>query len=166
MPISTSVLLGAGLAASLLGTGISTIAGIQQAKFQAQIAKRSAEISELNAERALERSQIEEQDLARGAAAVIGDLISKQAGSGLSLRSGSSIRGRDSLRQLARLDVLRIRHEGDIDAFNFLQEAAGFKAEAKAFKRKAKFALISGVLQGVSTLGDSSLVSGALTKGT
>ena len=66
-------LLVVGLGASLLGTGISTIAGIQQAKFQAQIAKRSAEISRLNAERAVERSQIEAQDQDRLAAAVIGD---------------------------------------------------------------------------------------------
>ena len=166
MPVSTSVLLGVGLAASLLGTGISTIAGIQQAKFQAQIAKRSAEISELNAERAVERSQIEAQDQDRLAAAVIGDVISKQAGSGLSLRSGSFTKKRASLRQLARLDTLRIRQAGDIEAFNFLQEAAGFKAEAKAFKRKAKFTAIAGVLQGVSTIAGSSLISGALTKGT
>ena len=158
-------LLVVGLGASLLGTGISTIAGIQQAKFQAQIAKRSAEISELNAERAVERSQIEAQDQDRLAAAVIGDLISKQAGSGISLRSGSSVRGRDSLRQLARLDTLRIRQAGDIEAFNFLQEAVGLKAEAKAFKRKAKFTAIAGVLKGISTIGGSSLVSGAATSG-
>ena len=159
-------LLVVGLGASLLGTGISTIAGIQQAKFQAQIAKRSAEISRLNAERAVERSQIEAQDQDRLAAAVIGDVISnEQAGSGLSLRSGSFTKKRASLRQLARLDTLRIRQAGDIEAFNFLQEAATGRAEAKAFKRKAKFTAIAGVLKGISTIGGSSLVSGAATSG-
>ena len=155
-----------GLGASLLGTGISTIAGIQQAKFQAQIAKRSAEISELNAERAVERSQIEAQDQDRLAAAVIGEEISKQAGSGLRLTSGSFTKKRASLRQLARLDTLRIRQAGDIEAFNFLQEAATSKIEAKMFKRKAKFIAIAGVLKGISTIGGSSLVCGARTKGT
>ncbi len=159
------VLLIASLGASLLGTAVSTIAGVQQAKFQAQIAKRSAEISELNAERAVERSQIEAQDQDRLAAAVIGDAISKQAGSGLSLKSGSFTGKRASLRQLARLDTLRIRQAGDIEAFNFLQEAATGKAEAKAFKRKAKFTAVAGALQAVSTLGNSSLISDAITKG-
>ncbi len=154
-----------GLGASLLGTAVSTVAGVQQAKFQAQIAKRSAEISELNAERAVERSQIEAQDQDRLAAEVIGDAISKQAGSGLSLASGSFSKKRASLRQLARLDTLRIRQAGDIDAFNFLQEAATGKAEAKAFKRKAKFTAVAGALQGVSALGNSSLISDAATKG-
>ena len=158
-------LLIASLGASLLGTGISTIAGVQQAKFQAQIAERSAEISEMNAERAAFRSQVEAQDQDRLAAAVIGEEISKQAGSGLSLASGSFTKKRASLRQLARLDTLRIRQAGDIEAFNFLQEAVTSKIEAKAFKRKAKFTAIAGVMQEVSTFAGSSLVSGAATKG-
>ncbi len=155
----------ASIGASLLGTAVSTIAGVQQAKFQAQIAKRSAEISKLNAERAVERSQIEAQDQDRMAASVIGDAISNQAGSGLSLKSGSFVGKRASLRQLARLDTLRIRQAGDIEAFNFLQEAATSKAEAKAFKRKAKFTAIAGVLQSASVLGSSSLITKAATKG-
>ena len=69
------------------------------------------------------------------------------------------------MRQLARLDTLRIRQAGDIEAFNFLQEAATGRAEAKAFKRKAKFIAIAGVLKGISTIGGSSLVSGAATSG-
>ena len=153
------------LGATLLGTGVSAFAGAQQAKFQSKIALMNAQISEENAERAVFRSQVEAQDQDRMAAAVIGDAISKQAGSGLSLRSGSFVKGRASLRQLARLDTLRIRQEGDIEAFNFLQEAKGFKVEAKAFKRKAKFAVISGVLKGISGIAGSSLISGAATSG-
>jgi len=113
----------------------------------------------------VERSQIEAQDQDRLAAGVIGDAVSKQAGSGLNLLSGSFTKKRASLRQLARLDAARIRHAGDIEAFNFLQEAAGFKAEAKQFKRKATFTAIAGGLKGVSTLSKSSLISDALTKG-
>ncbi len=154
-----------GLGASLLGTAVSTVAGVQQAKFMAQTAKRSAEISKLNAERAVERSQIEGQDQDRLAEEVIVDAISIPAGSGLSLASGSFSKKRASLRQLARLDTLRIRQAGDIEAFNFLQEADTSKTEAKKFKRKAKYTAIAGALQAVSTLGNSSLISGAATKG-
>ena len=112
----------------------------------------------------MERAQIEGQDQDRLAVAVIGEEISKQAGSGLNLVSGSFTKKRASLRQLARLDTLRIRQAGDVEAFNFLQEAATSKAEAKAFKRKAKFTALAGALQGVGDIAGSSLISGALTK--
>ena len=162
MPITTAAI---GLGASLLGTGFSTLAAVQGAKFQSRLAIINAKISEDNAERAAFRAQVEAQDQDRLAAAVIGDEISKQAGSGLNLRSGSFAGKRLSLKQLARLDSLRIRQEGDLEAFGFLQEARVSRAEASAFKRKAKFAIISGVLTGVGQIAGSSLVSGALTRG-
>lgn len=154
-----------GLGASLLGTATTTLAKVQGAKFQSRIAIINAKISEDNAERASFRAQVEAQDQDRLAAAVIGDEIAKQAGSGLNLRSGSFTFKRQSLRQLARLDSLRIRQEGDIEAFGFLQEARVSRAEASAFKRKAKFAIIGGVLKGITNVTGSSLVSGAPTRG-
>ena len=153
------------LGTSLLGVGVSTLAASRDAQFKSKIAIINAKIAEDNAERAVFRSQVEAQDQDRMAAAVIGEEISKQAGSCLNLRSGSFVGKRQSLRQLARLDVLRIRQEGDIEAFGFLTDARVSRATSSAFKRKAQFAVISGVLKGVGAGADSSLISGALTRG-
>ena len=91
MPITAAAI---GLGVGLLGTGVSTLAAVQGAKFKSKIAIINAKISEDNAARATERSQVEAQDQDRLAAAVIGDEISKQAGSGLNRFSRASPRPR------------------------------------------------------------------------
>ena len=144
---------------ALLGTAVSTVAAVQQAKFKAQVAKFNQEINEDNAARAADRAQIAQQDQDRIAAAIRGEEAAQQAGSGLSLRSGSFDKKRQSLGVGAAQDRLRIRQAGDVEAFNFLVKAEGFKGEAAAEKRAGKFAIATGLISAAGTVAGSSLVS-------
>lgn len=151
------------LGAGLLGTAASTIGGIQQAKFQAKVAKRNAQIAETNAQNAAFRSQVEGQEQDRISRALIGEEVSRQAASGLALSSGSFALQRKTLGELARKDTLTIRQAGDVEAANFLNQAAASRAEAKLAKRSAVTTGIAGGLSAVGQIAGSSLVSGALT---
>ncbi len=152
------------LVATIGGTVVSTVGAISQANYQKQIAKHNAEINRMNAERARFRSQVEAQDFDREAKETLGDLEVAQAGSGLNIRSGSFKRTRRNLKTLARLDTMRIRQAGDVEAFNFLNQAAINDAQARQASSAGFFAAASGVFSLASGIAGSSLVGGAFNK--
>lgn len=135
---------------AIAGVAMQTIQERNEAKFESKVAKRNAQINEMNAERAGFASQVEAQDQDFRNRAIIGEEVSKQAGSGLSLGSGSFVLQRRNLSELARQDSLRIRQAGDVEVHNFLTAAAQNRAESKMALKRRTNATVAGGINAVS----------------
>lgn len=155
-----------GTIASVAGSIITGVAGYQQAKasqkaeeYQAEIQRMNADIARKNASRAIATSQIQQEDQDRAARAVLGEQVAEQAASGLSLGGRTQIATRRSARELARRDALNIRYAGEIEKYNFLQEASNQEAgrqlslmSADSYGKSAGLSLLSGFVGGVGSL--------------
>lgn len=145
---------------------VSAVAGgimqSQQAKYQAEIAKMNRRIAEENARRAIDRSQIEQENNDRNTRVMLGEQEAAQAASGLSLTGRTQILTRKAARQMGRLDALNIRQAGELEAYNYKVDAANFAAAAAAKKMEAQHSLLGGFLGGLGSLvgGASSLFNG------
>jgi hypothetical protein len=146
MPVAIPIVMAV---VAVAGVAMQTIQARQEAKFQSKVAKRNAQINEQNAERAGFASQVEAQDQDFRNRMLIGEEVSKQAGSGLSLGSGSFALQRKNLTELAHQDALRIRQAGDVEVHNFLTSAAQNRAESKMALQRKKNATVAGAISAV-----------------
>jgi hypothetical protein len=110
--------------------------------YQAQVARMNAQIAEDNARRALERSQIEQQDQDTITRAQLGTQEALQGASGLSIEGGSQILTRKSAAMLGRRDALNIRQAGEIEAYNYKTQAVNQEAAARLAKAQGQSALV------------------------
>lgn len=135
---------------------VSAIAGgfmqMQQAQYQAEIAKMNEKIAKENAKRAIDRSQIEQEENDRQTRVILGEQEAAQAASGLSLTGKTQIRTRRAARQLGRVDALNIRQAGELEAYNYRVDAANFAAAAAAKKMEAQHSLLGGFLSAAGSL--------------
>ena len=142
---ATSV--GAATAAGNIATAatiVSTAGGLLATLQARQAAKDRARALERSAQRRLFTSQVEAQDEDLQAAAVLEEQMAQQAASGLDLSSGSFAAARRKNRVTARLNSLRIRQEGELDAANLREEASGARREARQLGTKLIFDTMAG----------------------
>lgn len=146
----------AGLVLGFASTVFQGYTSYQAASYQAAIADMNQEIANENAVRALERSQIEQQDQDSITLAMLGEQEAQQAASGLAFGSRSFRLTRKSAQELGRKDALNIRQAGELEAYDYKTQAANFGAAAEANKASATNSLLGGFLGGTA-----SLISGA-----
>lgn len=131
-----------GSIASAGGALLGGMAAKNAGDYQAQVARMNAQIAKENADRALERSQIEQQDqdmLTRGQ---LGTQEALQAASGLSIDGGSQILTRKSAAMLGRRDALNIRQAGELEAYGYKTQAVNSESQARMAKAQGQSALI------------------------
>lgn len=144
-----------GVISSLVGAAGAVYGGFaakQAGDYQAAVAEQNAKIAEDNARRAIERSQIKQQDQDMQTRADVGTQESLQAASGLSLSGGSQILSRKAVAELGRRDALNIRQDGEIESYNFKTQAVTQRAEGQLAKAKGRSALVGGFLSGAGGL--------------
>lgn len=149
-PISMLVIGG-----TVLGAAGDVMEGVQankMAKYQAKVAEMNQQISEDNARRAIERSQVEQQESDMTSLAFLGAQEAMQGASGLSLGGGSQKLARKSAKTLGRLDALRIRQGGELEAHAHRTEGVNFGTQAAMAKQQGSNALLSGFINAGSTL--------------
>lgn len=139
-PITIGTILG------VASAGVSTVGAISSANYREQVALRNAQLAEENSERSTTRAQVEAQDQDALTLAALGEQLASQGASGLSIGSKSFGAARRNTRTLGRLDALRIRQAGDLEAYNYKVDAANFRAEAEQERKGKGLALISGGL--------------------
>jgi hypothetical protein len=130
----------------------SGIAGMNQARYQQQMAEMQARQNEENARRTLERGAIEAQDQDMQTLQRLGEQEAAQSASGLSLRSGSAILTRKTARELGRRDALNVIQDSRIEAYNFEVAAAGDRATAAMHGASATNSLVGGFLGAAGSL--------------
>src|SRR5262245_45852379 len=146
------------VALGAVGALASGVMGFAQSSYQASIAKMNQQIAKRNAVMTADRTQIEQENQDVKAANALGEQVSSQAASGLSLTSPSMVRSRQTARRLARMDALNIRQAGRIDEYNYMSAAATFKAQAAA-DRASRFGDLLGGFMGAakSLIGSGSM---------
>lgn len=136
------VLAVVGSLASAGGALIGGMAAKNASDYQAQVAMMNAKIAKDNADRALERSQIEQQDQDTLTRAQMGSQEALQGASGLSITGGSQILTRKSAAMLGRRDALNVRQAGEVEAYNYKTQAVNSEAQARLAKAQGQSGLV------------------------
>src|SRR5688572_28810401 len=147
------------LAAIALSATASVAGGIsahQQGTYRAKVAEMNAKLAEENARRSIDRSQVEAQEQDFQTLAALGELEAEQSASGLALGGRSFGAARRAMRTLGRLDALRVRQAGELEAYGYRTDRMNFLAQAQADRGQARSDLTQSFLQA-----GSSLISGA-----
>jgi len=110
-------------------SGVTSLIAVQQ---NAQIAKFNQEVANDNANKSIENAQIAQMEQDNAARAMIGDQLNAITSSGVSATSGSARKNRIAAKEAARLDALRIRQSGELEATNFKNQATSIGLQSKA----------------------------------
>ncbi len=144
--------VGIGLAVSALSSVVTGVTSFMAAQAQAAINEMNAQIADDNAKRAIERSQIEQQESDFITSVLLGEQLAQQGASGVDVGRGSPRLTRISARELGRKDALNIRQSGEIEAYNFRASAASQRAQGSLTKQGGAFGLLSSFLNAGSTI--------------
>jgi hypothetical protein len=140
--------LGLGVGSAVMNTSATMAAN----NYQSQVLARNAQLMEMNAQRAVEASANQAQQQDQMTRALLGEQLATQSASGLKIGGKSQMLTRKSARELGRLDALNIRHQGDVEAFNFRQMANDATEEIKFKQQSNGYALASGFLDAGSAI--------------
>lgn len=161
--------IGAGVALDAFGQYQEGQAQSQAARYQQRVAKNNAALASQNAEQELFRAQINQQRQDWDAQREIADIVSSQAGTGLSTASGSKFALIKSLSDVSRIDAANIRNEGNVAADNlkqqrgaFLQEANMYASEASNAKAAAGLGILKSFVGGAQSY-NQARVTGLIT---
>lgn len=147
--LSTLLTIGATVA-GIAGAVVSTSATIAANNYQAEVAKRNADLMNKNAERAGAAAQQAQIQQDQATAALLGEQIAAQSASGLKLGGRSQMLTRKSARELGRLDAMTIRNEGDVNVFNYRMMAQDETEKIKFLNQASGYALLGGFLDAAS----------------
>lgn len=142
----------ASTAIGIAGVIMTTSANMEAANYRAEVARRNAEIMEMNAQNAIQRSQMEQIQQEEITRSLLGEQIAAQSASGLKLGGRSQMLTRKSAREIGRRDALNVRHAGEIEAYNFRVAAQDAQSEAGFLRQTARNAQLAGFLEGAGTL--------------
>lgn len=159
MAFAAPVLTGLAIAGTVVSAGGSILQGVaakRAAEFRAGIAEMNRRVAEINAERSLQRGQIEAQEFDMESLAFLGTQLATQGASGVSVSSGSHASARKAARTLARIDARRIVENSRVEAFQHRVTGAGLEAEATLARREGRQSLLAGFINA-----GSSLITGA-----
>jgi hypothetical protein len=151
MSIDPISLLTIGTVVSTAGAAFGTMANMQAASYQSQVAAENARRAEESARREVQRSQIEQVDYAQDARSQIGSLVAALSASGFDIGSGTPALQQRALRRTAQRDAERIREEGVTRAGALRDQRADFEADSSMARRRRGFSLFSGFADATSS---------------
>ena len=137
MAATSAVLSGVGAGVQLYGALEEADAKKQQAEFQASQDRFNADISDIQAKDAIERGDVDANNLLNQARGVKGAQRAAAASSGVDVNSGSAAALVADTDQLSKFDVETIKS-------NAVREAFGYKAQAVQLRREAKMTVDAG----------------------
>lgn len=108
-----------------------TRSATNEANFKTRIAQNNATIAENNAQRVLEKADIDIREKRRETQARLGAQRTQIAAAGFQLGVGTGIDILGDTAALGELDVLRLEEEAENQAENFRAQGAGFQTEAE-----------------------------------
>jgi hypothetical protein len=141
---------------SALSSVVSGVMGMMQASYQAEVANRNARVAEMNAEHSLMVASIKAEDQDMQSKALKGEQLSTQAASGVTLSGDSQVLTRATATRLGRRDALNIIDDGNLEAYNYREQAANFKMQAGAAQLSGMSSLVGGFLGAAGGLAGAS----------
>lgn len=124
----------------------------KQAAYQAAVARNNALISERQAQDALDRGKVDEQNQRDKTSLLIGRARNQLAGSGFDLQDDTSLSLLSDTRAAGELDALTIRTNAARDAYGYRVRGMNFDAQAGLDEASGAAAAQAGTFGAVSTL--------------
>jgi hypothetical protein len=132
-----SWLAAASTAAGILGTGMSVLGGMQQSRYQAAVAKNNQRLAERQAEDALRRGDLAEDQQRQKTALILGTQRAGMAGQGTALDEGSPLDIVGDTAMVGETDALTIRSNAEREAWGYRAQAMNFGAQAALERNRA-----------------------------
>jgi len=142
----------AALILGVIGTGISVMSSVSQAKSEEAAAKTSERAARMEAESERESAAFEERQRRRELAHVLGKQRAITAASGVDPATGSPLLQELDFARQAEMEALNIRRSGELSATGSEFESALHKQRGSAAWRKGGFAIAGGVARTGSIL--------------
>ena len=144
-----------GVAGTALGAYGQIQAGQQAAaaaEYNAAVARNNQIIADRQAEDALKRGQVAEEEQRRRTRAMAGTQRAALAASGVQLDQGSPVDILSDTAQFGELDALTIRNNAEREAYGYRVQGMNFGAEAGLQQARAASAMPSALIGAGSTL--------------
>lgn len=145
--------------AGLAGTAVSAVGAMQQGKaaaasadYQAAVNNNNSIIAKRNAQDALDRGAVEEQEHRRKVQALKGRQTAVMAANGLDVTSGSPLDILGDTAQMGELDALTIRGNAKRESLGYESQSTNFKAEAGLNKMQGQSAKTAGTIGAFGTV--------------
>jgi hypothetical protein len=142
----------ASLILGVVGTGMSVMSSVQQARSEEAAARTSARAAEMEAESARESAAFEERQFRRKAQHAIGKQRAITAASGVDPSTGSPLLQELDFARQAEIEALNIRRGGELSATGSEFESALQRQKAGQARRGVGFAIGKGVARTGSIL--------------
>lgn len=143
---------GIGTALSVGGAIMGGVSAMQQAKYQAEVAKNNAKVAQDNANRETTATQQRILQSDNELAALAGEQLATQGASGLSTGGRTQFLTRKQTKTIGRQDALNINEQGTQTSRNYLQQAADFRSEANMAKSAGRNAMLQSVIGAAGSL--------------
>ncbi|MDE2233610.1 MAG: hypothetical protein KGJ90_05935 [Patescibacteria group bacterium] len=153
MGLSTGTIAMISAGASLAGTALSAVGGLQQANAAKKAAEYNANVAEQNAARRATTGDIEASNAQMRNRAAVGSIEAEEAAKGVDAGSGSAADVQASQSELGMLDALNIRSKAVQEAYNYRTEAAMDRATAKNESKAGTISAIGKAVTGLGTVG-------------
>jgi hypothetical protein len=134
-----SVLGTLSMAAGVIGTGMQVLGGMQQARYQAAVARNNQIIAERQAQDALRRGDIAEDQQRQKTGLILGAQRAGMAGQGTALDEGSPLDIQGDTAMAGEMDALTIRSNAEREAWGYRAQAANFAAQERLEQNRAGF---------------------------
>lgn len=146
-----AALLIAGTAVSMIGTGMSALQANKQARYEARVASRNADMEREAAQQAMQNTR--EASLAhyRKVAQIKGAQRARAAAAGVQLDFGTAADLVDETDALGREDAGRILKQGEQAVRGHDVQTANYMGQKSAAKTRASNALVNGAIGMAST---------------
>jgi hypothetical protein len=150
-----SWLSAASLASGVLGTGMSALGSMQQARYQAAVARNNQALAEQQAQDAERRGVIAEDQQRRRTGLIIGTQRASLAGQGTALDDGSPLDIVSDTAASGEMDALTIRDNATREAWGYRAQAANFAAQEQlASQQSGWLGTGASLLGGAMSVGD------------
>lgn len=156
------------IAMTIASTAMSVAGSIQQgqaqasqAKYNAAVARNNQMIAQQNAQDALDRGALEEEQRRKKTQFLIGQQRASLAGQGADLSSGSALDLMADIAATGELDALNIRRNAALEARQYQLQGMNFQAENQLQMMQASNARTAGYFDaGKSLIGGATKMAG------
>lgn len=152
MAAAAPIIAIAGTAVSAAGSIAQGLGAASEARYQAQVARNNAKIAEVNAQYASAAGAREEEAYRIKATNLRATQKAGFATSGVDVNVGSPFRVQLGSKILENLDAATIRNNTMRKVYDARSQGMQLEAQAGLYEKSANNAVISGVMEGASTL--------------
>lgn len=141
-----------GAVSSTVGILTQGLAAGRQAAYQSQVAANNAIIAQQNANYAIQAGEAKATDIGLQERGKLGAVTAGLAANNLNINTGSAADTRETQREMGEINIQRERQAGQLNAYGFRSQEAGFTAESQLLQSEAQQAPIGAAFGAAGSL--------------